>query len=95
MTKKKGTAAPAPVLRRKSDEKTVSDAKAAQHVLDDTAKTVAKALVRRERAVRRLLDRGYRPFEIQALTGVRQERVHAIKRAAPKDRSELTKDLAL
>lgn len=95
MTKKKGPAAPAPVLRRKSDEKTVSDAKLSQKILDETGKATAKALARRERAVLRLLDRGYRPFEIQALTGVRQERVHAIRRAAAKDRSELTKDLGL
>lgn len=94
MTKPK-KATPVPALKRKGDGKIVADAGTAQGTLTENAKITARALARRDRAVRRLLDRGYRPFEIQALTGVRQERVHSIRRAAVADRSELTKDLGL
>lgn len=95
MTKPKKTNRPFPPLKRKGDAKIVADAGTAQGTLTELGKLTARALARRDRAVRRLLDRGYRPFEIQALTGVKTERVHSIRRAAVADRSELTKDLGL
>ena len=95
MTASKKTNRPFPPLKRKGDAKIVADAGTAQGTLTELGKLTARALARRDRAVRRLLDRGYRPFEIQALTGVKPERVHSIRRAAVADRSELTKDLGL